>query len=207
MAGNYLHKTKAMKHLCLVAAGLLVMTTLAAQRTRTTTEFGIKGGVNIANLKIDGAGDGDSRTGFHLGGLAHIHVAPKFAIQPEIMFSTQGRRETIAGNEFQTNLSYINIPVLGQYMTGSGFRLQTGPQLGILVDAQAEVNDDAETDVGDNYKTPDISWVFGVSYLTNVRIGFDARYNLGLSNINDAGSREFKNRVWQFGVFYQFPHK
>ena len=194
-----------MKHLMLIAAGLMVVTTLAAQRT--TTEFGIKGGVNIANLKIDGLGDGDSRTGFHVGGLAHIHVTPKFAVQPEIMFSTQGRRETIAGNKYETNLSYINIPVLAQYMTGSGFRLQTGPQLGILVDAEAGLDEGPETDVGDNYKTPDISWVFGVSYLTDSRIGFDARYNLGLSNINDAGTRDIKNRVWQFGVFYQFAHK
>lgn len=194
-----------MKHLCLVAAGLLVVTTLAAQRT--TTQFGIKGGVNIANLKIDDAGDGDSRTGFHIGGLAHIHIAPKFAVQPEVMFSTQGRRDMVAGNELETNLSYINIPVLAQYMTGSGFRLQTGPQLGILVDAEAGMDEGTKTDVGDRYKTPDISWVFGAGYLTNSGFGFDARYNLGLSNINDAGSRDIKNRVWQFGVFYQFAAK
>jgi hypothetical protein len=32
-------------------------------------------------------------------------------------------------------LNYINVPVL-QYMFGDGFRLQTGPQLGILTNAK-----------------------------------------------------------------------
>lgn len=193
-----------MKHLFLVAAGLIVATTLSAQRT--STHFGLKGGVNIANLKYENAGDGESRIGFHVGGLAHIHVAKHFAVQPELFFSTQGRRQTIAGRDFKTNLSYINMPVLAQYMTGSGFRLQTGPQLGILVDAKAGVEDDVETDVGGSYKTPDISWVIGASYLTNSGFGFDARYNHGLSNINDGGGGSIKNRVFALGVFYQFMH-
>ena len=195
-----------MKHLLLAVAGLLVVTTLAAQRASTQTHFGVKAGVNLANLNISGQGDGDSRTGFHVGGLAHIHIQKNWAIQPEIMFSTQGRRDFIGDNKFETNLSYINVPVLVQYMTGSGFRFQSGPQLGILVDADAGMDEGTKVDVGDNYKTPDIAWVFGAGYLTNSGFGFDARYNLGLSDINDAGNREIKNRVWQLGIFYQFKH-
>jgi len=182
----------------------MVVTTITAQRT--TTHFGLKAGVNIANIKIENAGDGDTRVGFHAGGLAHIHVSKHFAVQPELVFSTQGRRETINGQKYKTNLSYINVPVLAQYMTGSGFRLQTGPQFGVLVDAESGV-DEASDDVQKNYKTPEFSWVFGASYLTNSGFGFDARYNLGLSNINDLGPREYKNRVVALGVFYQFMHR
>jgi len=192
-----------MKHVLLIVCGLVAVTAIHAQRTRT--HFGIKGGVNIANIKIEGAGDGDTRIGFHAGGLAHIHVTQHFAVQPELLFSTQGRRETIGGVKYKTNLSYINVPVLGQFMTGSGFRLQTGPQFGVLVDAESGV-DENTNDVQKNYKTPEFSWVFGASYLTNTGIGFDARYNLGLSNINDLSSREYKNRVVQLGLFYQFKH-
>lgn len=170
-----------------------------------TTHFGIKGGVNFANLEIEDVADGDHRTGFHVGGLAHIHVSRNFAIQPELVFSLQGREQTIGGTDYRTNLSYINLPVLLQYMAGTGFRLQTGPQLGILVNAETKVND-VEMDVKDSYKTPDISWAFGASYLTNAGIGFDARYNLGLSNIYDVGNGEIRNRVWQIGLFYQFMH-
>jgi hypothetical protein len=192
-----------MKKLFVFGLALLAATAIYAQRP--TTHFGIKAGVNLANLEIEDAADGDHRTGFHVGGLAHIHISRQFAIQPELVFSLQGREQTIAGTEYRNNLSYINVPILAQYMIGDGFRLQTGPQLGILVSAENKVND-IESDVKDSYKTPDFSWSFGASYLTNVGLGFDARYNLGISNIYDVGNTEVRNRVWQIGVFYQFMH-
>jgi hypothetical protein len=192
-----------MKKLCLFAAILLAANAMYAQVG--TTHFGIKGGINLANLEIKDQPDGDHRTGFHVGGLAHIHVSRNFAIQPELVFSLQGREQTSGGIEYRTNLSYINLPVLLQYMAGTGFRLQTGPQLGLLVNAETKIND-VEMDVKDSYKTPDVSWAFGASYLTNAGVGFDARYNLGLSNIYDVGNAEVRNRVWQLGLFYQFMH-
>lgn len=192
-----------MKKVLLFASALLLAGAMYAQPG--TTHFGIKAGLNLANLDIENAADGDHRTGFHVGGLAHIHVSQHFAVQPELVFSTQGREQEIGGVNYRTNLSYINLPVLLQYMAGNGFRIQTGPQLGILVNAESKANN-VETDVKDSYKTPDVSWAFGASYLTNMGIGFDARYNLGLSNINDVGNAKIKNRVWQFGLFYQFMH-
>jgi hypothetical protein len=196
-----LHKHSVMKKLSLMAVVLLVTSAIYAQRT--TTQFGIKAGVNLSNLEIENAADGDHRTGFHVGGLAHIHVSPQFAVQPELMYSLQGREQTIGGVNYRTNLSYINLPVLLQYMAGGGFRLETGPQLGILVDAESKAGN-TEYNAKNSYKTPDISWALGAGYLTNVGIGFDARYNLGLSNINDVNATKIRNRVWQFGVFYQF---
>ena len=55
-----------------------------------------------------------------------------------------------------------------------------------------------------HYKTPDFSWSFGASYVTMKGLGFDARYNHGISNINDVPGNNYKNRVFQFGIFYQF---
>ncbi|HYC28745.1 MAG TPA: porin family protein [Chitinophagaceae bacterium] len=190
-----------MKKLSLMAVLLLAAGAIYAQRS--TTQFGIKAGVNLANLEIENTPDGDHRTGFHVGGLAHIHVSPHIAVQPELVFSTQGREQDFGGVNYRTNLSYINLPVLLQYMAGGGFRLETGPQLGILVNAENKAGS-VETDVKNSYKTPDVSWAFGAGYLTSVGLGFDARYNLGLSNINDASSAKVRNRVWQIGLFYQF---
>src|SRR5690349_15721628 len=146
------HKHTCMKKLSLMAVLLLAISATYAQRT--TTHFGIKAGVNLANLEIENVADGDHRTGYHVGALAHIHVSPHFAVQPELMLSTQGREQTLGGVNYRTNLSYINLPVLAQYMAGGGFRLETGPQLGILVDAKSKAGN-VEGDVKHNYKTPD----------------------------------------------------
>ncbi|GAC1599774.1 MAG: porin family protein [Chitinophagaceae bacterium] len=166
-------------------------------------EFGLKGGLNIANLHIQNTSSPDAKPSFYAGGLAHIHVTRYFAIQPEIMFSGQGAKQTTPDGSYKLNLSYINMPVLAQAMVGDGFRLETGPQLGILAAAHQKIGA-TSTNIKSNYKTPDFSWVFGLGYITPSGFGVDARYNLGISNINNVNSTHVNNRVFAVGVFYQF---
>jgi Outer membrane protein beta-barrel domain len=163
-------------------------------------QFGLKAGVNIANIHADGS-DYDSRTGFYAGGLAHVHITTHFAIQPEVVYSTQGADF----GSFKRKQDYINVPVLAQYMTNTGFRLQTGPQVGFLTSAKNK-SGDVEVDVKDQLNTVDFAWSFGASYISKTGLGLDARYNLGISNINDNESIEARNRVFQVGAFYQFSH-
>ena len=177
---------------------LLVFLNLVLIAQKGRSQFGIKGGVNIANLEVDDGSNYDPRTGFHVGGLVHIHVDDHWAVQPELVFSTQGAK---SGNT-ELKLNYINVPVLLQYMT-SGFRLQTGPQLGFLVSAESEVGD-VDVDIDDNIKSIDFSWAFGAGYLFASGFGIDARFNLGITDINDVSAVEIRNRVFQVGLFYQF---
>ena len=188
-----------MKKIVLAGAVLLAIQTTFAQQSHV--EFGVKGGVNLANFKDENTSNTDSRTGFYAGGLAHIHLTKHFAVQPELVYSQQGAE--YGGTKWKAN--YVNIPVLAQYMFANGFRLQTGPQLGILAGSEVK-SGNSETDLDDVFKTTDFSWSFGTSYLTRSGLGVDARYNLGLSNIDKSESRELKNRVWQLGLFYQFRH-
>jgi hypothetical protein len=190
---------KTMKKVLLIAASFCALIAANAQHPH----WGIKGGVNVANIDIQHGTNPDYKAGMHFGGLAHIHLSPQFALQPELMYSNQGAQRTVGNTEYKTKLHYVNVPVLLQFMTGSGFRLQTGPQVGVLLSAKSKMND-TEIDVDDSYKTPDFSWAFGASYVTMKGLGFDARYNPGISNINDAPGNKYKNRVFQFGLFYQF---
>ncbi len=166
-------------------------------------EFGLKGGLNIAGVHVQNTSSPDPKPSFHLGGLAHIHVTKYFAVQPEIMYSGQGFKQTIANTDYKYNLHYINIPVLAQFMVGDGFRLETGPQLGILAAARQKVGG-ASNDIKGNYKPVDFGWVVGAGYIFPSGFGIDARYNLGISNINDVSATNVNNRVFQAGVFYQF---
>jgi hypothetical protein len=182
-------------------SSIITLFLASALFAQTEVQFGIKGGLNLANFKDADTRNSDARTGLHIGGLAHIHLSKSFAVQPEIMFSMQGGDNA---NGTETKVNYINIPVLAQYMFADGFRLQTGPQLGILTSAKNKTNN-VEVDVEDAVKKTDIAWSFGLSYITHMGFGFDGRYNLGLTDISK-NNTDLKNRVWQLGVFYQFHH-
>ena len=168
--------------------------------------LGAKGGLNIYNIHNDNGVKYDTKLGFHLGLLGHIHLDKQFAIQPELVYSAQGAKYTVAGNEVKMKLGYINVPVMFQYMFDNGFRLQAGPQVGFLASAKSETNN-SNIDIKDDLKKVDFALGFGAGYI-NPKSGFgvDARYNLGLSDINETGSVKSTNRGFQLGVFYQFRH-
>jgi hypothetical protein len=139
--------------------------------------WGVKAGANFSNINAEGTdADWGSRTGIHAGLLAHIHLNKNWAIQPELVYSMQGAKSTVSGEETQTiNLNYLNVPVLVQYMFDNGFRLQTGPQLGFLMSANSKIGNGAAVKNTDFYNKTDVSWSFGAGYLFNSGLGVDAR--------------------------------
>ena len=180
---------------------LLLSLTILAKAQSADTHFGLKAGLNISGLDVKDGVDFDSKAGFHIGGLAHVHLSPHFGIQPEIVYSEQGGQDNNDNEKWKIN--YLNVPVLFQYMTGSGFRLQTGPQLGFVVSSKIK-SGDIEQNIKDDVSRVDVSWSLGASYLFPEAIGIDARYNIGITNVNDAETPKVRNRVFQIGLFYQF---
>jgi hypothetical protein len=190
-------------NLIAVMAAILITGTAAAQHIN----FGIKGGVNLYNIHNDNNAELDNSVGFHLGLLAHIHLANQFAMQPEVVFSTQGANHSNGNLDTDINLNYVNVPLLFQYMFDNGFRLQAGPQLGFLVSAKSKIGD-TSTDTKDNFEGVDLGASVGMSYVSPPSgFGFDVRYNIGLSNINENSTVNSNNRGLQLGVFYLFKHK
>lgn len=190
-------------YLIAIIAAVMVTTTVQAQNAN----IGIKGGLNLYNINHENSNSGDAKLGFHLGLIGHLHLSERFALQPELVFSTQGSEFTENGSKTKLNLNYINVPLLLQYMFDNGFRLQAGPQLGFLVSAKADVND-TDFDLKDEFKGVEIGATFGMSYINpNSNFGFDARYNMGLADINENSPEASYNRGYQVGVFYLFNHK
>ena len=91
-------------------------------------------------------------------------------------------------------------------MFDNGFRLQVGPQLGILAGAKSELQK-TDTNVKANFEAMEYGVGVGMSYVNpKSNIGFDIRYNHGLSNINKNGNAKMYNRGLQAGVFYLINH-
>jgi hypothetical protein len=188
-----------MKKISLFAFALSLGATLYAQNAN----IGLKAGLNVANLSNSSGAEMGSKVGLNAGLLAHIHLTPSLAVQPEVVYSSQGAKYTVSNGEHKLNLNYINIPVQLQYMFNNGFRLQTGPQVGFLVGVNDKVgNTETGTFTSQDFKTVDFSWTAGLGYLTYSGFGVDARYNFGISNVNNNGSNVLHNNVFQLGVFY-----
>lgn len=190
-------------YLSFALASLMMIGTVSAQHVN----FGIKGGLNVYNVKDDNESNYDSKSGLHAGLLAHIHLSKQWALQPELLYSGQGAKYTTGGTESKLKLDYINVPILFQYMFDNGFRLEAGPQIGFLVSAKTETND-VSVDVKDQLKGTDLGIGLGVGYI-HVPSGFgvDARYNLGMTNISEDDNNKSMNRGFQLGVFFQFQHR
>jgi hypothetical protein len=160
--------------------------------------YGVKGGLNVANIGGEDVDGNKAKLGFHLGGFVNIPVAESISVQPELVFSGQGAKFE---GDSKYAMNYLNIPVVGRFTTKSGFFAETGPQLGFLVSAKAK-QDGEKTNVKDYFKKTDLSWALGVGYLTQSNIGVSARFNLGLSKLDEDGEARVFNRVFQVGMFY-----
>ena len=196
-----------MKNVIMAAVLVVASLSLNAQ-SKMQSSFGIKGGVNFARYEIKDA-DTDFKTLWHAGLLAHLHMSDAFAIQPELVYSRHGSERTIAGDNYDDINQYLTVPVLFQFMTSNGFRIQAGPQIGFLLKATQDI-DGAETDTKDYYKKTDVALTGGIGFLTKSGFGLDARYVYGLTDISNREvitpgfNADVKTRVIQVGVFYQF---
>ena len=183
-------------------------------------EFGIKGGLNIANQNYsgDGAPSPSSIIGFHLGGFVDIKIAEKLYIQPELLYSTQGSKFNLVvnneGTDFDTEntfkLAYMNIPVMFKYYVAEKFSLEAGPQIGFLVDSKLEVNvfgQSVSQDAKDLFESVDFGFNLGAGYDITKKFSAGVRYNFGLTNVmktESGDNSKIKNSVFSLSVGYKF---
>jgi hypothetical protein len=176
---------------------LLVIAGFSLATVNAQVQFGIKAGANFASLT--NSTGGKTYINFNGGVLVKIPVADAFSVQPELVYSGQG----IKGDGGSLPLTYMNIPVMATYTLPVGVFFQTGPQLGFLLSAKIKTDGQPDMDIKSSLKSTDFSWGFGAGYLTSMNVGFNFRYNLGLSNLGADGGTS-KNAVIQVGVFYLF---
>jgi hypothetical protein len=198
-----------MKILIVLATAFLFTGIASAQHGNSPAghvNIGIKGGVNLYSIHNDNNIKYDPRVGYHFGLLGHIHLNEHFAIQPEIVYSAQGATYKPLNVTTKYNLDYLNVPVLFQYMFDNGLRLQAGPQVSFLIGAKSKTNS-TTIDIKNDFNPIDIALSMGASYVfPPTGFGIDARYNLGLGNINKNGTVNSTNMGFQFGMFFIFGH-
>ena len=180
-----------MKKVLLSAVAVMAFMSVSAQETR----FGVKAGANLSTFTGDADGV-KSLVGFQVGGFAEIKLTDKFAIQPEVLFSTQGGKykESALGysQEDKLNLSYLNVPVMAKYYVAEKFSVEAGPQIGFLLSAKDKYeysgpdgSDSGKEDIKDGFKSIDFGVNFGAGYDFTENLSLGLRYTLGLSSVAD----------------------
>lgn len=176
--------------------------------------FGLKGGLNFALITGDDTDNFDGKFGFHIGGVVEFPISEKFSIQPELLYSSQGDKESSEGMDIKYNLDYLNLPVMAKYYFSEGFSLEVGPQIGFLLSGEVK-GGGVSIDIKDLLKDIDFGLGFGLGYKLENGLNFSSRFNVGISNIVDnSGSLlgeqiDFEdstnyNNVFQLSVGYFF---
>ena len=182
------------KNFLVAAIAVLGFSNVSAQKIK----FGAKGGFNLASVSGKNTTGKEVVTSFNLGVLSEIPVTTKFSFQPELMYSGQG----YSFNDQTIALSYLNLPLMGKYYVAKGLSVEVGPQIGFLFSAKNE-----DINVKDSFKKLDFGVNFGLGYKFDNGLNFGARYNMGLTDINNVKNPvgTIKNSVFQFSVGYFFP--
>ena len=181
-----------MKKIILTMAVVLTVAFANAQDKKesvTTKEiaFGVKAGYINSNF----TGDFPSPTAngsFYIGGLVDFHVTEAFHVQPELLYSIEGAKDA--------KINYLRIPIMAKYYVANGFNLQAGPEVAFKAGGDDSIKD--------SVKSVDFGLGIGAGYELSSGLMFDARYNLGLNNIDNSGSGTVKNVSFNIGLGYRF---
>jgi len=187
--------------------GTLLMVLLAFTATPATGQMngvdfkpGVRAGVDFMTAGGDDApDDADRRTGFLAGAFVEVEFGGPFALQPELLYTQKGwsREGDVRGTTITSTvkLDYIEIPVLAKFQLplGGPFSpsLFAGPAVGFNASAEREVEGGGQSqtnDISDQVSSTEFGLVFGVGGDFGIGAGtitVDARYNLGLTSVDD----------------------
>jgi hypothetical protein len=180
-----------MKRIILTSSLAILFLTSYAQ-----IDFGIKGGLNISNVKASEILTDDYRMnpaasgnlGYHVGGFLRASLAGIF-IQPELYFSSIASEYTVedisgsgtAEQLVKQKIGRLDIPVLVGVKLGT-FRLGLGPVGSITLSDQSDLTD--ITGYEATFKSATFGYQLGAG-LDIWKIGIDLRYEGNLTKLGD----------------------
>ena len=187
---------------------ILTVVALTTTISFAQAQFGIKAGFNNSAI---GSSDSDmnellsSKSGMQLGGTAMFELSDAIQLRTGALYSQKGATLDFLGLAKVTMaLDYLEVPVDFAFMLGDGgFALSAGPYFAFLMSAKAKF--DGESEDMEDVSAMDMGLNFGASYLINESILIDARYGMGLMNIDSSDSDEtILNGALQVSVGYVF---
>jgi hypothetical protein len=206
---------------------LLTVITIFAFNVATQAQmrFGIKGGLNLANVSISPAQTGfepKSIISFHAGLVLDASLSESISIQPALLFSQKGYGVSGSSGgvtiDGKATLNYLEIPINVLYHATDALTFGAGPYLGYALSGNASTTVTSAGKSQTDSKSLDFDKdVKRIDYGLNITAGYEviegliisANYSLGLANINadTSTTTTIKNGVIGFSVTKLFGEK
>ena len=197
-------KTKYVNFAALMVLAMIILTPSVSQGQ---TRFGIRGGLNAANISFDNLPNRGERYGFHLGIFTEVPLVTDFmSIQPELSYSVKGTNYKPASVNQKLNMNYVDL-LLPVAFKLSSIDVQVGPFASYLISTPDYTYYKDNTIVVDAFKKFDAGLTAGLSYnFSRMIIGL--RYNQGFMDVTKDKARVLlgsgKNAVGQVSLGYKF---
>jgi hypothetical protein len=176
---------------------VLFVTLCMALPAGAQVHLGVLGGLNLASCDVDpleGGMEISNLTVFGFGGVLDYDLNEFITLHLEPMYLQKGAKGDWDIFELESKLAYIEIPVMLKYAFGTSEikpYVIAGPTIGYLLSGKGKVSGGGyseEEDIKDETKSLDFGIGFGAGVsvaMSNNSIFLEARYALGLTNIND----------------------
>ena len=194
---------------CVISLPLLSQST-DKQIEKQKISLGIKTGVNISRLKLNGKIPGvinsDFRTGLVAGAFVNFPAGKSpFSFQPEFLYSSMGGDLTNELNEKQNlRFNYFSIPVLIKYQFSKKLAAFAGPQVDAIIYAE-ESNKFGEFDITNSVSEVDYYATWGMELWPWRDIVVNARYMHGFKKVyTTAPDISMNNRGFQVTLGLRF---
>ena len=173
-----------MKKILLTVAALVCIASMQAQ-------FGVKAGFNFANFRGDAADDFNVLTAWHAGVVYEAEITSHFSFQPELLYSVAGAKN----DDTEYKLGYFSVPLMLKLYPTSGFNIQAGPQLGMLVN---------ESDNFDGFdsETFDFGLTAGLEFFITNNLFIQARYYSGSKKVSSHADIKNTNVSASLGLMF-----
>ena len=186
----------------LVAAILFVCLTAAnAQSNFGEFKWGLKAGVNFANINnLEDIEEKDMLVGFTGGAFAKIPITHYLSLRPELLFSMKGSSFTSVIDppgllKTQYNLNYIEVPLSLDFDLPFFIDLHAGLQGSYLVGNKVKLND-ISTSLDDDFFN-NVEYGFHIGGGIDLgNIGIHARFQQSLSSFINSDSDLADPRNW-----------
>ena len=194
-----------------ILGALLCTATLGSLHAQAKDlQFGLKGGVGFSEMSNSNLAK-SPRIGIQVGGVLIQQISDTFSMQYEALYSQKGLVENQTLDhykyKFEVNFDYLEIPILAKFKMGNQWSLYGGGYAGLVLSKKVKVtvNDSSsqtETDISDDFANNlDYGFLLGAQVNITEKWQIDARYNLGLADINKR-TIDIKNSTFSIATTY-----